>query len=327
MANTKISALTAATTPLAGTEVLPIVQSGATVKVSVANLTAGRAMAALSGSFGSSGTGANLNTKPNTYTFGTAIVPSFVMESNASGGTATLASSQGAVIWGTAASPTASINLVQSNPSASSRNYLSFSTTANGTYQETFRLADLGDVSVPMGNLSIGTSGKGVTTGSSIPLGLGTNGSTSQVTMDTSGNFLTGTTSNGGLSNVVVMAQVYNTTTASAANVHVDNSPAGLMRRSTSALKYKQDIRDLESIDIFKFRPVRYKSKCKGDDQTKDHLGLISDEVAEAGIEELVTRGSDGSIEGFQYERLTVVLLKAIQDLKTEFDAYKASHP
>jgi hypothetical protein len=35
MADTKISALTAASTPLAGTEVLPIVQSGATVKVAV----------------------------------------------------------------------------------------------------------------------------------------------------------------------------------------------------------------------------------------------------------------------------------------------------
>lgn len=46
MADTKISALTAATTPLAGTEVLPIVQSGATVKVSVADLTAGRAISA-----------------------------------------------------------------------------------------------------------------------------------------------------------------------------------------------------------------------------------------------------------------------------------------
>ena len=33
MSNTKISALTSATTPLAGTETLPIVQSGATVKV------------------------------------------------------------------------------------------------------------------------------------------------------------------------------------------------------------------------------------------------------------------------------------------------------
>ena len=42
MADKKISALTAATTPLAGTEVLPIVQGGATVKVSVDNLTSGK---------------------------------------------------------------------------------------------------------------------------------------------------------------------------------------------------------------------------------------------------------------------------------------------
>jgi len=42
MADVKISALPAATTPLAGTEVLPIVQSGTTDQVSVANLTAGR---------------------------------------------------------------------------------------------------------------------------------------------------------------------------------------------------------------------------------------------------------------------------------------------
>ena len=48
MADTKISALTSATTPLAGTEVLPIVQSGATVKVPVSSLTAGRAVAGLS---------------------------------------------------------------------------------------------------------------------------------------------------------------------------------------------------------------------------------------------------------------------------------------
>lgn len=51
MADLKISALTGASTPLAGTEVLPIVQSGSTVKVSVANLTAGRAVATAGGSF------------------------------------------------------------------------------------------------------------------------------------------------------------------------------------------------------------------------------------------------------------------------------------
>lgn len=48
MADLKISALPASTTPLAGTETLPIVQSSATKKVTVANLTAGRAVSALS---------------------------------------------------------------------------------------------------------------------------------------------------------------------------------------------------------------------------------------------------------------------------------------
>jgi len=53
MADKKISALTASTTPLAGTEVLPIVQSGSTVKVAVSDLTAGRIVS------GSSFTGTN----------------------------------------------------------------------------------------------------------------------------------------------------------------------------------------------------------------------------------------------------------------------------
>lgn len=48
MANSKISALTSATTPLAGTETLPIVQSSTTKQVSVANLTTGRAVNVLS---------------------------------------------------------------------------------------------------------------------------------------------------------------------------------------------------------------------------------------------------------------------------------------
>lgn len=42
MADVKISALPASTTPLAGTEVLPIVQSGVTKQVSVTNLTSGK---------------------------------------------------------------------------------------------------------------------------------------------------------------------------------------------------------------------------------------------------------------------------------------------
>lgn len=47
MADVKISNLPASTTPLAGTEVLPIVQSGTTKKVSVDNLTTGKSVTAL----------------------------------------------------------------------------------------------------------------------------------------------------------------------------------------------------------------------------------------------------------------------------------------
>lgn len=75
MADTKISALPASTTPLAGTEVLPIVQGGSTVKVSVANLTAGRAISATAvtastGNFivGTSGQGIDFSATPGTGT-------------------------------------------------------------------------------------------------------------------------------------------------------------------------------------------------------------------------------------------------------------------
>lgn len=75
MADKKISALAAATTPLAGTEVLPVVQGGSTVQVSIGNVTAGRAMAALSGSFGSGASAYSIggtqvsitNSSANTY--------------------------------------------------------------------------------------------------------------------------------------------------------------------------------------------------------------------------------------------------------------------
>ena len=47
MADVKISALPAATTPLTGAELVPIVQGGVTEQVTVANLTAGRSVSAL----------------------------------------------------------------------------------------------------------------------------------------------------------------------------------------------------------------------------------------------------------------------------------------
>ena len=110
---------------------------------------------------------------------------------------------------------------------------------------------------------------------------------------------------------------VYNQSAGDSANVVIDGS--GNLYRSTSALKYKQNVRDLESIDISGFRPVRYKSKSPKDDPNKDFLGFIADEFHDAGLTELVSYGNDSDgkptvVEGFNYDRLTVILTKALQE-------------
>lgn len=117
---------------------------------------------------------------------------------------------------------------------------------------------------------------------------------------------------------------VYTQSAGDSANVVVDGS--GNIYRSTSALKYKQDVRDLESIDISSFRPVRYKSKSPKDDPNKDFLGFIADEFHDAGLTELVSYNISYAeddtkkenpiyeVEGFNYDRLTAILTKSLQE-------------
>ena len=123
-------------------------------------------------------------------------------------------------------------------------------------------------------------------------------------------------------SGILQIPAAYSTTTASAASLFIDS--AGGFYRSTSALKYKQNVRDLPSIDITKFRPVVYNSKSENDDQTIDYFGFIADEVDEAGIKQLVSYGPNGEVEGFQYERMTAVLVKALQEQQAIIESLKA---
>ena len=122
----------------------------------------------------------------------------------------------------------------------------------------------------------------------------------------------------------IVAIGVYNQSAGDSANVVIDGS--GNLYRSTSALKYKQDVRDLESIDISSFRPVRYKSKSPKDDPNKDFLGFIADEFHDAGLTELVSYNISYAeddtkkenpiyeVEGFNYDRLTAILTKSLQE-------------
>lgn len=337
MADTKISNLTAATTPLAGTEVLPIVQSGVTKQVSVANLTAGRAVSAL--------------TVTSTVTTGTApfTVTSTTEVANLTAANATTASNlksnatTGVMqIVGPAAAATRIMTIPDANFTAA-RTDAAQTFTGNQTFNNSVGIGGapsswslFNPLELAGNGAVMGVSGLNLfnnayyngsdyiykTTAAATRLlnsggewywyraASGTAGTaivfgTPKMTLDASDN--------------LSVPGIYTNTTASAANVYVDS--AGKLYRSTSARKYKQDIRDLEEIDTNLLRPVRYKSKCDGDDQSKDHFGIVADEAAEKGLEELVLRGANNEIEGFQYERLSVVLLKKLQTLEVKINS------
>jgi len=141
MADKKISALTLATTPLAGTEVLPIVQSGATVKVPVSDLTAGRSISV----------GGLTNT---------GVTASSMAFFNAS----QLLSGNAALTWNAGTQQMGFQN-------AAANAYAYIGTSGAGTNAdwsvymgatETTRFGNAGDLTLKTGNLVIGTSGKGI---------------------------------------------------------------------------------------------------------------------------------------------------------------------
>jgi hypothetical protein len=118
----------------------------------------------------------------------------------------------------------------------------------------------------------------------------------------------------------------YNLTTGSAANVNMDGN--GGLQRVTSSLKYKRDVQDAVHglADVLALRPVTYKGKGANDGDMV-FGGLIAEEVHAAGLTEFVVYAEDGSPDALAYSNMVSLAFKAIQELKAEFDAYKASHP
>ena len=148
MADKKISALTAASTPLAGTEVLPIVQSGATVKVAVENVITSAQPS------GTANTVAYLNgSKQLSYSSNLAF----------DGSTLTFGVGGGAKLVAFNSQTIASINTGGSayTDMLFDANDLIVRTGVGGA-TESLRVSDVGDVTAARGNLVIGTAGKGI---------------------------------------------------------------------------------------------------------------------------------------------------------------------
>ena len=135
-------------------------------------------------------------------------------------------------------------------------------------------------------------------------------------------------------------------TTAAAANATFSGASNNL-QKSTSSVRYKQNVRDVDAKihdALTQLRPIVYNSAVESDPQDLDYFGLIAEEVEKVEprlvtyTEELLGFDPHPTVshkltprvgakrpDGVQYERLTVLLLAAFQKLRAEVDALKAS--
>jgi hypothetical protein len=92
----------------------------------------------------------------------------------------------------------------------------------------------------------------------------------------------------------------------------------------TSSARYKDNIRDsvYGLSHVMQMRSAQFEYKDTG----RSDVGLIAEELDPI-IPELVGKNKDGQPDSVSYDRMVSVLIKAIQELKAEFDAYKEAHP
>ena len=160
MSNSKISALTSASTPLVGTEVLPIVQSSATVKTSVDSLTTGRTITPLQVDVVNTSVTGILSAASSLYPGGTGDVSaSVILKSN---NTASWVGTREMVrldAQGNGADHrfgSLSIKVKAAAADANPTEMMLFDPIRGNTSLK------IGDYTVTSGNVVIGTSGKGI---------------------------------------------------------------------------------------------------------------------------------------------------------------------
>lgn len=127
--------------------------------------------------------------------------------------------------------------------------------------------------------------------------------------------------------NYVHLPTTYFRTTSAAPNLHIADD--GALVRSTSASKYKTDIKRSYSTDYGekllnlptaiwtdKGQKERYEAG-KRHIKPEQYFGMIAEDLADAGLDLLVSRNPQThEIEGIQYERIAPALLPVIKELK-----------
>lgn len=220
-----------------------------------------------------------------------------------------------------------SIKTAQFTAAASAVNFLEFNATATGNGASIYARGS--DSNIDVWNFPKGTgnfvtfANNGLSTAFSVTqsgtvanhiaigaVATGNSPTISAIGSDTNLNVLLVAQGSGTLQCAAVNGQ----TTASAANVNVDTS--GNIKKSTSSLRYKTDVRDyIPSIEtVLNMRPVLYKSN-QPEDGSRDYAGLIAEDIDALGLNEFVSYDDKNRPDGLMYQNMVSILINCIKNI------------
>ena len=106
--------------------------------------------------------------------------------------------------------------------------------------------------------------------------------------------------------------RIYSTVTTERARFDINGLTVNGTITEQSSIRYKKDVVGIESISdrVELLKPVRYKKI----ENEVEEIGLIAEDVAEL-FPEVVKYDNEGRPDGVNYSRLSVILLKAVQEL------------
>ena len=196
--------------------------------------------------------------------------------------------------------------------------YMAFS-TRGGSTTERMRITSGGDVLI--GSATDQGTWKLQVTGNAFIRGSDTSSTNTALYIDnSSGAELCQIRNDGFFRTGLAASSPYNFTTARAVNCVIDDD--GALRRSTSSLKYKTDVRNYnKGLEIVnQLRPVYYRGINDGD---TEFAGLIAEDIDKLGLSEFVLYAKDGTPDALGYANMVVLAFKAIQELKAQNDTLK----
>ena len=108
------------------------------------------------------------------------------------------------------------------------------------------------------------------------------------------------------------------TVTGLTPNIHMGDT-TGLLRRITSSIRYKKDVRDAEKLpNLLDLRTVYFKAKepAEGeDDPDKEHYGVIAEEVDALGLFDLVIYNEENQPESIAFSHFGIALIPYVKEL------------